>query len=254
MAEKIEIMKVGGKILDQAMRYAAGQTQPGMSLFDINQMFETKVSQAGGYPGFKTVANYQWGTCINVNSGLVHGIPHKSVYVKLGDVITIDGGVLYQDYHTDKAATFKLTADGPDYSLPFLQAGIKSLRSTLKKVGPNVSLKEISRSIQSQIFSYGYKIIPELGGHGIGHQLHQEPMILQYVQSGYKYSKLTPGQTIAIEIIYAQGDPEMKENQDGWTLETADGKLGGMYEETVAVVENGFLILTAENLEATCLQ
>ncbi len=254
MDRKIEIMKIAGKILDEAMRYAASKAEPGMSLAQLNQMIESKIQQAGGYPGFKTVESYSWGSCINVNSGLVHGIPHEDVFIKLGDFITLDAGVLYENYHTDKAATFRLTENGPDYNHPFLQAGIKALRTTLKKVGPNVSLKEISRTIQNEIFSAGYKIIPELGGHGIGHHLHEEPMILQYVQPGIKYPHLRVGQTVAIEVIYAQGEVEMKEAADGWTLETADGKLGGMYEETVAVVEDGFLIITAESLERTCLQ
>ncbi len=254
MEEKLKIMRQAGKILDQAMRYAAQQTKPGMSLAQIDQMIESKIVESGGYPGFKTVSGYSWASCINLNAGLVHGIPHKNVYVQLGDIITLDAGVLYRDYHTDKAATFKLTEEGPSYDLPFLQAGIKALRATLKKVGPGVSLKEISRSIQNEIFAAGYKIIPELGGHGIGHQLHEEPMILQYVQPGIKYPRLEVGQTIAIEIIYAQGEPEMKEAADGWTLETVDGKLGGMYEETVAVTEDGFLIITADGMEKTCLQ
>ncbi|NOY14816.1 MAG: type I methionyl aminopeptidase [bacterium] len=250
---KIKIMEKGGQILEKALSQTVLSIKPGQSLAQINKVFEDYVVSQKAAPGFKLVEGYHWGTCINLNHGLVHGIPHPNIKIKIGDIITIDAGVFYQGYHTDKAVTFWLTPKGPSLDHPFLKPGLKALKKALLQIKPDASLKKVSKAIHNFIDSAGFTIIPQLGGHGVGRTLHEEPMILQFVDPSHKYPPLSLYQTLAVEVIYAQGRPEFVTASDGWTLKMKDKKLSGMFEETVAVGPSGPILLTTQSLDTICL-
>jgi len=254
MADRLELMRQGGIILDQALRALVEFIKPGLRLSEIDAFFESFIKQKGATAGFKTVDDWRWATCINLNHGLVHGVPSDKIRVKAGDLVTVDAGVLYRGFHTDKAVTFQLTETGVNFDLPFLRRGIKALRQAIGQVKAGASLAKISRTLESQINKGGYRIIPQLGGHGIGRRLHEEPMILQYYQPGLDYPTLKTGQTLAIEVIYTKGQPDYVTLDDGWTLEIKDKSLAAMFEETVAVTPKGYQLLTADSLGSTCLQ
>ncbi len=254
MTTKIKIMRQAGRILDEVLRQAVRQVKPGMSLWQIDQIIEAEILKRQASPGFKTVKGYNWASCLNINHGLVHGIPSKEVKVREGYLITIDAGVLFQGYHADKAVSFYLTEHGPSFKSKFLQAGIKALRLAINKVKAGGSIGEIAKALDQTISKYGYRVVPELSGHGLGRDLHEEPTVPQYYQAGYPYPSLAHDQTIAIEVIYTQGSPEFVTAKDGWTLETKDKKPAAMFEESVAATQDGYTLLTADSIEATCLQ
>ncbi len=249
----LKIMQAGGQILESALIHTLKSLQPGQTLADINQTFEDYVVKHKAQPGFKLVPGYHWGTCINLNHGLVHGIPHPDIKIKTGDFITIDAGVFYQGYHTDKAVTILLSNQGPTLNHPFLQVGIKALKQALKQIKAGSSLRAVSSALYTSITSANLNVIPQLGGHGIGKNLHQEPMVLQFVDLNHQYPKLKTYQTLAIEVIYTAGSPQFTTEADGWTLSMKDKSLAGMFEETIAVGPTGPILLTTQSLNTICL-
>ena len=249
----LKIMQAGGQILESALIHTVKSLYPNQSLSEINRIFEDYVTKHNAQPGFKLVPGYKWGTWININHGLVHGIPHANLKIKIGDFITIDAGVFYQGYHTDKAITVLLTDHGPTLNHPFLQAGIKALKQAFKQIKPNRSLRYVSSALYDSITASKLRIIPQLGGHGIGRKLHQNPMVLQFVDPNHKYPKLQLYQTLAIEVIYTAGSPQFVTESDGWTLSMKDKSLAGMFEETIAVGPTGPIFVTTQSLNTICL-
>lgn len=251
--QRLKIMQTGGQILESALIHTIKSLHPNQTLAEINRIFEDYVTKHNAQPGFKLVPGYKWGTCININHGLVHGIPHPDITIRTGDFITIDAGVFYQGYHTDKAITVLLTNHGPTLNHPFLQAGIKALKQALKQIKSNRSLRHVSAAIYDSITASQLHIIPQLGGHGIGSKLHQDPIVLQFFDPNHKYPKLKTYQTLAIEVIYTAGSPQFITESDGWTLSIKDKNLAGMFEETIAVGPDGPILLTTQSINTICL-
>lgn len=243
-AKEIEIMKEGGKKLAWVMGKI--KVKPGMSLKEINSLAEQLIEKQGGKHSFKMVEGYHWASCLNVNQGVVHGVPND-YRLKDGDVLSIDIGMFYQGLHTDMSNSIVVGA-GPDKWIgkrEFLTAGVEALRAATQVAQPGNRVGHISQAIEREIKKHGFQPIRALVGHGVGKKLHEPPQIPCYLKGKISDTeKLKPGMTLAIEVIYTQGRPGVIVKEDGWTVETMDKKLAALFENTVAVMRQGPIVLT----------
>lgn len=241
--KEIEIMREGGWILAKIMAEIIEKVQPGVKTKDLDKLAERLVILNKAEPSFKMVKNYQYATCININEGLVHGIP-GDYRIKSGDVVTVDLGVYYKGFHTDMARTFQVRIQN-DERERFLEVGRLALKKATQAAQPGNRVGHISQVIQEMIEKTGYSCSRKFTGHGIGKNLHEEPSIPCFLKKPIlETSRLKDGMVLAIEVIYAQGRSEVKIDKDGWTSKTVDGQLGGLFEDTVAICKAGPSVLT----------
>lgn len=215
----------------------------GVTPLEIEALADRLIKEGGDKASFKMEPGYRHATCININDGMVHGIPN-SVPFKAGDAVKIDLGLFHNGYHLDTATTVQIEPKDPKVT-KFLETGQKALQAAIDVSLPKNSVYDISDAIQQIIEGDGYGAIRDLTGHGIGRRLHMEPYIPCFADKTNKKDILQADQTIAIEAMYALGDWHLVEDPDGWTLSTQDKSITGYFEETVYITPAGPLILTA---------
>ncbi len=242
--DELKIMAEGGAKLAVIRDDLAKMVAPNVTPFDIEKKAQELILEAGGKPSFQMVKNYHWATCININDGVVHGIP-GNVPFKEGDLVSIDAGMYYKGFHTDTSVTLPAGQASMEVE-NFLEAGRKALKAAINKVRSGNRVSDISQSIQSIVEQYGYSPVRALTGHGIGKELHEEPQIpCFWEEDAGKGEILTEGTVLAIEVIYTMGEYDLVKDVDNWTIRTKDGRIAGLFEETVAVTRDGSLVLTA---------
>jgi len=240
--EKINNMRIGGRALAKVRSSLANFTQIGTRFLDIEKEAQRLIAQAGMKPSFSTVPGYSWATCLMKNAAMCHGIPNDTV-VEDGDVVTIDVGLINNGYHLDTTITFGVGEVSPT-NQQFIADGRSILTKAISRVKPGASVFDISHTIEKSLQRKGYGAVYQLTGHGIGKELHMAPNIPCVALKQDKRVQLQVGQTIAVEVMYTAGHPELKLAKDGWTYITKDGSMSGMFEETVLVTEDGFEVLT----------
>lgn len=220
--------------------------QPGMELTQLNQVIEDKIASLGGGHSFKSVANYFWASCLTIDDEVVHGTPRR-IKLKPGDLLSIDLGAVFpkiKGLHTDAAWSVVVAGTKAGrQKIEFLKVGEKTLWAAVEQAVVGNKVGDISATIQSGIEKAGLSVVKSLCGHGVGRRLHERPEIPGFgkMHSGVLLEK---GMAIAIEVIYAQGKGEVYEKGDGWTVATADGSLGGLFEMSVVVDDPKPLVLT----------
>ncbi|MFH1841021.1 MAG: type I methionyl aminopeptidase [Candidatus Shapirobacteria bacterium] len=238
---EIEIMREGGRKLAGIMGEVVKAVKPGIRLIELEKLAVGLINKSGGEAAFKKVKSYGFATCLNVNEGVVHGIPN-GYQIKEKDLVSVDMGLLYRGFNTDMAVSL---AFGGNYR-EFLTGGKKALAKAIEasRVGNRVS--DLSWAIESEIKAVGYQPVRVLTGHGVGRELHEEPLIPGWIRKGKtdRSPRLAVGMTLAIEVIYGEGKGEVVLEDDGWTIASEDGKMTGLFEETIAVTEKGPLVLT----------
>lgn len=244
-AQELEVMKEGGKKLAEIKRELKGLIKPGIKAINLDKRAEELILNAGGEPSFKMVENYSWPTCINVNEGVVHGVPSDKPFQE-GDLVSVDVGMYYQGFHTDTSFTVgagKISSDKEK----FLEVGRRALNEAIKQAKPGRSVAHISKAMQEVLEKEGYSPVRSLTGHGIGRNLHEMPQIPCFWPGEAGGSEeLREGTALAIEAIYTLGSPELVlSSQDNWTIATRDGKIAGLFEDTVLVTAQGPLVITA---------
>ena len=242
--QELEIMREGGGKLGNILVELLDMAVVGVSLNAIEERAQTLIKNVGGTPSFTTVPGYKWATCLCVNEVVVHGIP-TDYMLKDGDKLTIDIGMLYQGLHTDTAWT-KIIGSGKKEKEQFLNVGEQILWKAMDQAKVGNRIGHISQTIQTMIEAAGYSVVPTLTGHGVGKELHEAPQIPGILKGSIDQTPgFMEGQTIAIEVIYAQGRGDIVyENDDGWTLATRDRSLSAVFEHTIAIGANGPIVLT----------
>jgi methionyl aminopeptidase len=201
------------------------------------------IKKEGAEASFKKVPGYNWATCVNVNAGLVHGIPGSDVIFKKNDIVSIDVGIYYKGFHTDTSISIGVEAS-PEIR-KFLNIGREALAKAIKAVKAGGYIYDISKAIEDTIETAGYTTIKALVGHGVGKELHEEPQIPCFLPGRREESpKIVSGMVLAIEVMYALDSDKVEVLDDGWTIAMRDGKISGLFEDTVAVTEKGQLVLT----------
>lgn len=250
--QEIAIMRQGGKILSQVLKEIARQIKPGISTFDLDQLAEQLIRQAGAEPAFKgyrpdTAKSDQWNgypatLCTSINNEVVHAIPSPKRILKRGDIIGIDCGLKFKGYYADMAMTFPV-GSVTSTAKKLLKVTKKALDLAIKKIKAGVHLGDISWTIQSYVEKNGFSVVRELSGHGIGRNLHEEPTILNFGKAGTG-PVLQEGMVLAIEPMVNVGSWQIKTLDDGWTIVTADDSLSAHFEHTVLVTRKGAEVLT----------
>lgn len=240
--EEIEAMRINGGKLAQIKEELKKLIRPGVTPVKVDKRADELILSMGGKPSFKMVKGYQWATCININDGVVHGIPNR-ISFKEGDVVSVDVGMFYKGFHTDSAFTVPV-GEVTAQVLRFLDAGSRALEESILKARTGNFVSDISQAMESVLGSRGCSPIRDLTGHGVGRKLHEAPAIPCFWEKGMRDFELPSGATIAIEVIYAAGQPDWVCGADGWTISTKDGRLAALLEETVVVGKDSCEVLT----------
>ena len=242
---KLTAMTEGGKRLGHIKTLIAPKILSGITPREIDKLVDDLIVKGGDQASFKMEPGYSHATCINVNSGMVHGIPNDTPF-KPGDVVKVDLGLFHNGFHLDSALTVQI-APLDNKTTEFLKVGELALKRAIQQAKQGNSIYDISLAMESTIEPAGYSVIRDLTGHGIGRELHMEPFIPVFADPHTKKNILHENQTIAVEAMYALGNPNLVEDTDGWTLSTQDGSITGMFEETLYIGKNGPIVLTQAN-------
>ncbi len=208
---------------------------------ELDEMFESRVTEAGGQPSFKGYKGFPASICASPNHVIVHGFPTPQPLAE-GDIITVDLGVFFEGFHTDSAWTFPV-GDVDEEPARLLQTTEAALEQGIEQCQPGNRVGDIGHAVESYVIPRGFSLVREYAGHGIGRSLHEEPWVPNYGPAGRK-EKLSPGMTIAIEPMVNVGGEQTKTLGDGWTVVTLDGSLSAHFEHTVAITEDGHEVLT----------
>lgn len=237
--EQINKMEKAGEIATKTLQEVLKNVSVGISTLELDKIAEKSIVSQGAFPGFKTVDDYQFTTCINVNEGIVHGLP-GAYKLKKGDLVSIDLGAMYEGMHSDLSYTVEVESNNEE---KFLETGKFALNEAIKICKQGNRIGDVSNVMQSIVEDAGWSVSRMLVGHGIGNELHEEPYVPCYGQKG-KGPKIKPGMAFAVEIIYQKGKPRIKVLNDEWTIVTADGSLAGLFEKTVVITNDGNKVLT----------
>lgn len=251
LEKKIEAMSKAGQILGEALDHVLKHAKPGVTELELNNLVDKFITDKGGFPGFKKVPGYKHAICACTNDVVVHGIPTERV-LNEGDSICIDTGVYLDGYHTDMGETIKIggsvvdTVEDNDEVGKFLSVGKRTMWKAIEQAVPGKRVGHISEIIQKSVEGAGYSVVRNLVGHGVGKTLHEKPeipgILMQEIE---KTPLIKSGMTLAIEVIYNMGDPDVEyEGEDGWTIVTSDGSLSAVFERTILVGDDGPILLT----------
>ncbi|MBI5530688.1 MAG: type I methionyl aminopeptidase [Candidatus Doudnabacteria bacterium] len=247
---EIAIMREGGKILNAVLKEVVRAVKPGVATGELNNLAEQLIQKAGGAPSFKnyknasTVLAFPTALCASINDEIVHAPAVPSRVLNAGDIISLDLGLKYKGYFTDMAVTVPVGKISGN-AQRLIAVTKKALQKAIQKVKPGNELFDISRAVQDYVESFGYTVIRNLVGHGVGKAVHEMPQIPNFVSpKEFKNIRLRPGMTLAIEPMVTKGNPYAAVMEDGWTMSTADNSLSAHFEHTVAVVEGGCEVLT----------
>lgn len=238
---EIEIMREAGRIVALTHQELQKHIKPGITTAELDDIAERFIRSCGATPSFKGYNGFTGSICTSVNEELVHGIPGKRV-LKEGDIISIDIGANYKGYHGDSAWTYGV-GEISEEDKALLEATEASLYAGIEKAVPGNRLSDISHAIESYLEPFGYGIVREYVGHGIGQNLHEDPQIPNYGPPG-KGPILKPGMVLAIEPMVNAGSRYVRTLRDNWTVVTVDKKNCAHFEHTVAITESGYEILT----------
>jgi len=239
--EDIIDIKTGGQKLVDIFKSLKEQVRPGVNLLDLEKLADTLFSQSGGLPSFKGYKGYPSSLCLSVNQTVVHGIP-KDYILKEGDILAIDMGMYYRGWHTDAAITLPVGEIAPEIRR-LLSGTHTALLAGTDMVREGNSVQDISKAIEQILRGRGLTIFRSLVGHGVGRELHLDPMIPNF-DTGSKGMALKSGMTIALEPIAGLGKEETEELLDGWTIETADGAVAAHFEHSILITPQGPEVVT----------
>lgn len=238
-------MVEAGKRLKRVVNKLLTIIKPGITANFIDKTAENLIIKYGGKPSFKEVNGYKWTTCLPINEQIVHTPPSDRILLN-GDLLTLDIGFYYKNYHTDFATSLIVGNKKDIKVINFLNTGKKAIDRAIKQAKIGNYIGNISETIQKTVESAGYNVSNTLVGHGIGRTLHEDPIVPGILDSSINNTpKIERGLVIAIEVIYMMGkkDVEIEKNSE-WSIKTADDSLSACFEHTVAATDNEAIILT----------
>ena len=241
--DQIKAMRVAGRITGEAILVAEEMIREGVTTKQIDEKIRQYIEKCGAKPSFLGYAGFPGSACISVNDEIIHGIPSAKRVLHEGDIVKIDVGAYIGGFHGDSANTFgvgRISEEAQrliDVTRQSFEAAVKALEAT------NVRIGDIGNAIQTHVEKNGYSVVRQYIGHGIGHDLHEQPDVPNFGTAG-RGLRLTRGMTIAIEPMVNAGSYEVRQCADGWTVVTLDGSLSAHYEHTVAQTEEGPILLT----------
>jgi methionyl aminopeptidase len=232
-------MREAGRLVGEVLSELAAHVAPGVTTADLDELAEKRILKAGATPAFKGYHGYPATICASVNEEVIHGIPSGRRVLQEGDVISIDVGASLDGYFGDSAITLAVGKVS--------EAAATLLYKAIEAVKPGGRISDIGHAVQKHVEAYGFSVVREFVGHGIGQKMHEEPQVPNYGEPG-RGPRLTEGMVLAIEPMVNMGKPAVRVLNDGWTAVTRDGSLSAHFEHTVAVTADGPWILTAREV------
>ena len=246
---EIELMKEACKITALTYDYIEKIIKPGMSTLELDNLAEKFIKEHGGIPaqkgypsGVRGVPNFPGTLCVSINDVVIHGIPDSKTIIKDGDIVSVDLVVLKNGYHGDAARTF-LVGNCSEEAKELVRVTKQAFFEGLKMAKAGNRIGDISNAVETYVRSYGFNLVREFQGHGIGKEMHEEPGVPNIGRAG-KGPRLEPGMTICIEPMVMAGHEDIWELEDGWTIATQEGSLSAHYENTILITENDAKVLT----------
>lgn len=234
----LDLMRESGRISAVALKKVLGAVKPGVNLLELEKVADETIKAEGGAISFKTEPGYFWATCLTVNDEVVHGIP-RDIVLKEGDILSIDLGAMYKGWHTDTA--WSVVVGGGKSK--FLSVGEEAMWKGIKQAKSGNKVGDISNAVQTTVEGAKYSVVRSLVGHGVGRSLHEDPMI-PGVGKPNTGPNLLKGMTIAVEAIYTGGKGAVYLCDDGWTISSKDGSMGGLFEMTIIVSDGEPEVIT----------
>jgi methionyl aminopeptidase len=240
--KEIELMRESGHILAKVLDDLTKYVRPGLSTLDIDKRCAELIKSYDCVPSFLNYNGFPASICISINEEVVHGIPSKDRILKNGDIVSLDCGVIYHGFHSDAARTIAV-GEITKEAKSLIEVTEQSFYEGIKYAKVGHHLHEISEAIQKYVESFGYSVVRDLVGHGIGRNLHEEPQIPNFSQKR-RGPLLEAGMTLAIEPMVNEGRYDVYWEDDDWTVVTDDGSLSSHYENTILVTDGEAEILT----------
>jgi len=239
-------MRAAGRLVGEVLTELAATVAPGVTTADLDALAEKRIMQAGAIPAFKGYHGYPATICASINEEVIHGIPSGRRLLNEGDIISIDVGASLDGYFGDSAITLPVgkISEG---AATLLRVTEESLYKAIDRVRPGGRVSDIGHVVQQHVESYGFSVVREFVGHGIGQRMHEEPQVPNYGEPG-RGPRLSEGMVLAIEPMVNAGRAAVKLLADGWTAVTRDSSLSAHFEHTVAVTSGEPLILTARTV------
>ena len=238
---ELNSLRQSGKMLNSVKEIIKKNIAAGITTKELDYIAEKEILDLGGKPGFKGLYGFPGTICSSFNEEIVHGIPSDRK-IKDGDIISIDCGVIYEDFNTDSAFTLGI-GNLPVKTSKLIETTLNSLHLGIKEAVPNNHIGDIGHAVESYSTNNGFSVVKEYVGHGIGKNLHEDPQIPNY---GMKSTgpKIIEGMALAIEPMLIEGDEQTKIDNDGWTVKTKDGSMSAHFEDTIIITNSGNEIIT----------
>ena len=242
--EQIEIMKVAGRITGEALLVAKEMIREGITTKQIDDKIRLYIKKCGAKPTFLGYGGFPGSACISINNEVIHGIPSNEKVLKNGDIVKIDVGAEYRGFTGDSAKTFAVgeISENAKKLIKITEEsfykGIEAIENT-----SNPRLGDLGYAIANHARTNGFSVVEQYTGHGVGAELHEDPSVPNYGTQG-RGIRIYPGMTLAVEPMINEGTQAVKVLNDQWTVVTADGKLSAHYEHSIAVTNNGIILLT----------
>jgi len=240
---EIEVMREAGRVTAKALRLVGEAVRPGVSTLELDAIAEEYIRSENAVPAFLGYHGFPATLCTSINEQVVHGIPGSRA-LREGDILSVDCGAIVDGYYGDAALTFPVGAVSAQ-ATSLLDATRRSLVAGIAKARSDMRLYDIGSAVQQVAEGAGFSVVREYVGHGIGRSMHEEPQVPNFGQAG-KGLQLKPGMVFAIEPMINAGSYDVKSLADGWTVVTVDGAMSAHFEHTVAITEDGPVILTLE--------
>jgi methionyl aminopeptidase len=232
---EIACMRLAGKIVAKVLLVLVDTVRPGLKTKELDVIAEREIRRLGGIPSFKGYRGYPASVCVSVNDEIVHGIPGERV-LQDGDIVSLDLGAIYQGYQGDAARTVGIGVISPE-AQALIKATEGALESGIKMARNNNRLGDISSAVQKYAEARGFSVVRDYTGHGIGRQMHEDPLIPNFGSPGTGIV-LKKGMALAIEPMLNAGDYRTRISSNQWTVSTADGSLSAHFENTIVVTDN----------------
>lgn len=239
--DEIETMRKAGKIAGSALELAGSYVKPGISTIEIDRIIKEYILNSNAKPSFLGYGGFPASSCISINEIVIHGIPDKRIICD-GDIVSIDIGAYFNGVHADCAATFAAGEISKE-AKRLIEVTKQSFFEGIKFAKAGQRVGDIGATVADYVQKYGYSVVRQYVGHGVGFELHEDPAIPNYGNFG-KGTRLSKGMTIAIEPMVNEGVFDVNVLEDGWSVVTADGRLSAHYEHTIAITDGEPDILT----------
>ena len=241
--QEIEKLRHSGQVVREVLDQVRAAVKAGASTLDLERVAVNKMTELGATPAFRGYHGYPCVLCTSINNEVVHGIPSAERKLQDGDIVSIDTGVVIDGYYGDSAITVAVGQKVAAKTRKLLEVTEESLASAIREVRPGATLGDVGAAVQAVVEAEGFSVVRDFVGHGIGTRLHEDPQVPNFGTRGHG-QKLRAGMVLAIEPMVNAGRPGVQVLKDGWTAVTQDGSWSAHFEHTVAVTDEGALVLT----------